>query len=419
MAVTSDTKVYAVGEFSGTADFDPGPGSLEITSSGNSMYVQKLDPNGDIIWVKALGGSSFVDISSGLAVVTDSSENVFSAGYFSGTVDFDPGAGSFDLTANGDRDIFVLKLDSDGNFVWARAMGGTGDDLGLDIAVDASGGVYTTGYFSDTVDFDPGLGTLDLTSAGLNDMFVQKLDSSGNLAWVRSIGGPVFDEGDALALDGFGNIYVTGGFGGTVDFDSGPGTFTLVGTSAAYVLKLDSAGNFVWANAINDAFGDGLALDSAGNVCTVGYYSGTTDFDPGAQLVELTSAGGGDIYIRKLDAAGNLLWARSVGGAGLDLAEDVAIDAYGSVYITGNFGGTVDFDPGDGSQVIVGSGSDDTFLLKLNAGGEFVWAESTGGATSDLSRAVAVDNETNVYTTGLFTGTVDFDPGAGILNIMS
>src|SRR5258706_6482447 len=142
------------------------------------------------------------------------------------------------------------------NFKWAKQMGGTGAyAAGSSTAVDAAGNVYTSGVFSNTVDFDPGPGTYNLTSTGTYDMFISKLDSSGNFIWVKAMGGNSSLDiagGSSITLDAAGNVYITGTFEGTVDFDPGPGLFTLsvtgnFRTRASFVLKLDSDGNFIWA----------------------------------------------------------------------------------------------------------------------------------------------------------------------------
>ena len=126
----------------------------------------------DFLWAKSMGGT-LTEIGLGNAV--DGSGNVYTTGYFEGTADFDPGAGTANLTSAGSSDIFVSKLDANGNFLWAKSMGGTASDIGYSIAVDGSDNVYTTGYFGGTVDFDPGAGTASLTSAGGLDIFVSKL----------------------------------------------------------------------------------------------------------------------------------------------------------------------------------------------------------------------------------------------------
>ena len=247
-------------------------------------------------WAGRFGGSS---PDHSLDIIVDAAGNVYTTGYFSGTADFDPGPGTANLTSAGGLDIFVSKLDSDGNYVWAKSMGGVSlsHDVGMGIAVDSAGNVYTTGYFSSTADFDPGPGTANLTSAGGLDIFVSKLDSDGNYVWAKSIGGASTDIGYGIAVDGAGNVYTSGYFESTADFDPGPGTtdLTSAGGKDIFVSKLEGSGNYVWAKSMggtSDDYGYGIAVDGAGNVYTTGHFNGTVDFDPGPGTVNLTSAGG-------------------------------------------------------------------------------------------------------------------------------
>ena len=191
-----------------------------------------------------------------------------------------------------------------GNFLWAKNSGGTGSDWGNSLATDSEGNVYTTGRFEGTADFDPGAGTFNLTSAGFEDIFISKLDSQGNFLWARKFGSSGFDFGTSIATDSEGNVYTTGSFQGTIDFDPGAGTFNLTSIEGnLFVSKLDSQGNFEWAQNFGGfGFnrGNSLATDSVGNVYTTGSFQGTADFDPGAGTFNLTSAGGEDIFISKL-----------------------------------------------------------------------------------------------------------------------
>ena len=422
VAVDGAGNVYTTGSFAGTADFDPGPGTTNLTSAGSTdIFVSKLDASGSFVWAVRMGGTG-IDVGYWLAV--DGSGNVYTTGYFNGTADFDPGPGTTSLTSAGSADIFVSKLDASGSFVWARSLGGTGTDVGNSVAVDGSGNVYTTGFFNGTADFDPGAGTANLTSAVNFDIFVSKLDASGSFVWARSLGGTVDDYGNSVAVDGSGNVYTTGFFGGTVDFDPGPGTtnLTSVGGKDIFVSKLDASGSFVWARSLggtSDDTGYWLAVDGSGNVYTTGIFQGTVDFDPGPGTTNLTSAGSNDIFVSKLDASGSFVWAVRMGGTGNDVGFSVAVDGSGNVYTTGFFVGTVDFDPGTGTTNLTSAGGGDIFVSKLNTSGSFVWAVRMGGTVDDIGNSVAVDGSGNVYTTGTFRGTVDFDPGTGTTNLTS
>ena len=424
IAVDALGNVYTTGYFSGTADFDPGPGTYNLTSAGYSdIFISKLDASGNFVWAKDMGGSGAAAYGESIAV--DASGNVYTTGYFTGTADFDPGAGTYNLTSAGGRDIFVSKLDSSGNFVWAKRMGGASGDEGYSIAIDASGNVYTTGDFQGTTDFDPGAGTYNLTSAGGRDIFVSKLDASGNFVWAKDMGGTSNDFGNSIAVDALGNVYTTGDFLGTADFDPGPGTYNL---TAAYVdifvSKLNASGNFVWAKDMGGgaATGNSIAVDASFNVCTTGNFNGTVDFDPGAGTYNLTSVTGGfDIFVSKLDSSGKFVWAKKMGGDSTydNQGNSIAVDASGNVYTTGQFNGTVDFDPGPGTYNLTSAGQGDIFVSKLDASGNFVWAKRMGGTSWDGGSFIAVDASGNVYTTGDFQGTANFDPGTGTFNLTS
>jgi hypothetical protein len=205
--------------------------------------------------------------------------------------------------------VFVSKLNSSGNFVWAKRLGGVGTDIGNAVFVDAAGNVHTTGYFRGTADFDPGVGTINLTSAGNQDIFISKLDSSGSFVWAKSLGGGNYDIGNAVFVDAAGNVHTTGYFSGTADFDPGVGTVNLTsaGGDDVFVSKLNSSGSFVWAKSFGSSSTDtanAVFVDASGNVYTTGYFSGTADFDPGVGTSSLTRAGESDVFVLKLDSSG-------------------------------------------------------------------------------------------------------------------
>ena len=302
--------------------------------------------------------------------------------------------------------------------VSVSTFGGASSEVAYSVAVDAAGNIYTTGTFQNTVDFDPGYGTVNLTAVGYQDIFISKLDSSGNFVWAKSLGGSNYESATAIAVDAAGNVYTTGTFTGTTDFDPGVGNVyrTSVGLYDVFISKLDSSGNFVWAKSLGDVDSEdatAIAVDASGNVYTTGYFSGTVDFDPGVGTVNLTSAGNTDVFISKLDSSGNFVWAKSLGGGNYDVATGIAVDAAGNVHTTGYFRGTADFDPGVGTVNLTSVGLYDVFVSKLNSSGNFVWAKSFGNSSTDTANAVFVDASGNVYTTGYFSGTADFDPGVG------
>ncbi|HIA11201.1 MAG TPA: T9SS type A sorting domain-containing protein [Flavobacteriales bacterium] len=387
-------------------------GALTLTVNGQNVTFE---------WAKSMGGSSF---DSGVSITTDASGNVYTTGFFYATVDFDPGVGTLSLTPSGGADIYIQKLDANGTLLWAKSMGGTGDDYGMSITTDALGNVYTTGNFRDTVDFDPGVGVLNLTSAGLYDMFIQKLDPNGNLLWAKSLGGSGFDQGVSITTDALGNVYTTGDFDTIVDFDPGVGTLNLTsaGVSDIFIQKLDANGNLIWAKSMggtSEDFGHAITTDALGNVYTTGWFSAIVDFDPGTGTLNLTTAGIYDIFIQKLDANGNLIWAKSMGGTGDDYGTSITVDALGNVYTTGYFETIVDFDPGVGTLNLTSAGASDIFIQKLDSNGNFLWANTMGGSSADQGISIIADASGNVYATGSFRDTVDFDPDTSTLNLIS
>lgn len=369
-------------------------------------------------WAKQITANSSAVATS---ISTDATGNVYTTGFFKGTLDFDPGTAVSNLNSEGNNDVFILKTDAAGFFVWAKSIGGTGIDMSSSISTDAKKGVYITGRFNGTVDFDPGLGSFNLTSLTLQDMFVCKLDVSGNFQWAMRIAELPILCSNFVATDANGNVYINGNFTGTGDFDPGPGSYTLSSYTIPYqdifVCKLDASRNFIWAKKVivpNYNYVSDLAVDLNGNVYTTGEFATTADFDPGPEDFSMTSSGIYDSYILKLDTDGNFQWATKLGGPDIEDGLSISVDAIGNVYTTGHFTGTVDFDPGSGIYNLTGSASfyQNTYILKLDASGNFIWAKAFNAAMLSLTD-LSVDGAGNAYITGYFFGSLDADPGAG------
>jgi hypothetical protein len=439
--------------------------SLALTSPlASNALAQELS------WAGRIGGA--LDDERGYSIAVDERGNVYTAGWFHGTADADPGPEVYRLTSNGNADIYVSRLDAGGGLVWARHMGGPGYDIASSIAVDRDGNTYTTGYFHETADFDPDpnavhnltaarstsspfvakldgagrflwakrldgggnsiavdqRGNVYLTGAtaslvGFNaDISVIKLDTDGILVWARQMGGSYDESGQEVATDEDGNVHVTGGFSGTADFDPGPGTFflsTAINVPDAFVLKLDTNGEFVWAGSMGGPSPDGgisIAVDGHGNVYTTGAFQNTADFDPGPGTFHL-QAGGADIYVSKLDAGGRFVWAKGLGGSQEDFGASIAVRG-GGVYTIGRFVARADFDPGPQTYELIGAFRD-IFVSRLDAEGNFSWAVKMGGIDDDGGNAIAVDHQGHVHGTGYFTKTADFDPTAGVHTLTS
>ena len=422
LAVDSAGNAYVVGVYAGAVDFDPSPARTFTlpSTSGNEAFVAKYSPAGGLLWAVPFRGSGAQECQS---VALDPGGNVVVTGWFASTVDFNPStATTSNLTSAGSEDGFVAKLTSGGSLVWARRFGGAGREGGLATAVDGSGNVYVQGMYDAPGDYNPGPGTFTLACSGSYDVSLLKLDAGGNFLFARRFGGAGEDVGNGLAIDGSGNVLSMGSFYGTVDFDPGSGTrsLTSAGGSDVFLSKLSSAGAYVWAKRVGGTGaeqGGDLATDPSGDVYATGSFTGTADFNPAAEATanRTSTAGSADAFVVKLSPGGAYQWAHRFGAGGTDKGNGIAVNATG-VYVTGKFGGSVDFNPSSSASYTLTSsgGSTDVFVVKLSlASGSFNWARRVGGSTHlDEGESVAARSG-SVWIAGGFSGTVDFDPGAG------
>lgn len=423
--ITTDNmgNVYTVGEFFGTVDFNGGVGTTTLSTANSDVFITKYDNNGNFIWAKNFRGGSVEEVS----IAVDNLNNLYITGGFSGTVDFDPGTSINNQISNGGFDIYVVKLNSSGNFIWSKKIGGTNNEKGLDIKVSSS--IFITGKYAGTVDFDPGSSAINMTSLGNNDVFVLKLDLNGNYIWIKSMGGTSEDYGNSIILDAFDNVYTTGLFNNTADFNPGASVYNLVSNNiySTFISKLDANGNFVWAKSVTGTgsqnIGTSLAIDTTGNLFIAGYFNGTFDFDSGAGTYNITSApsGGNNAFILKLNINGDFVWAKNLTGYSSTGFNSISINKKGYLFLTSSFNGSVDFDPSASVYSLTSSGTWDSYVTKLNNNGNFIWAKKFNGASNDvnMAKSIALDDNGDIFTTGDFSGTTDFDPTPNTVNLTS
>lgn len=417
-------------------------------------------------WAKKMGGPDWDHPHS---IALDLNGNCFTTGLFNGTVDFDPGPGTFNLNSNGIHDIFIQKLDNDGNFLWAKQIGGIYNDQVYKIITDINGNVYFTGVCQDTVDMDPGPGVYYLAAPIFS--FIEKLDSSGTFLWAKKFGGSLIRSID-IGLNG--DVNASGYFHSTIDFNPDTNVIfnlTSQGPDDGFILKLNSNGDFISAmqfggvddEIVVDAATDGkdnhyiagyynsssfsyfilkidsswntlwtkhvsykefitdIMIDQDENVYSCGYFRDTVDFDPGPGIFNLISFNIlGDAFIQKFDSSGNLIWVRQLKGmVSPGESQTIAItrDSSGNIYSTGYFRGTVDLDPSVNIQTFASIiNSNDPYILKLDSNGNFVWAKQITGVFDDEANGIVTDGAGNIFTTGWFT-SADFDPGPGVFNL--
>ncbi|WP_165822082.1 beta strand repeat-containing protein [Hymenobacter edaphi] len=466
VAVDASGNVYVSGYFSSpTLAF----GATTLTNPGaNSWetFVAKLDAGGNWLWAQRFGGTNSDAVRT---MSLDASGNLYLAGYFSSsTVSY----GATDVLTNaGSQDVFVLKINTAGTLVWARRGGGTATDNVRALAVDANGNVYLAGDFQTTTV----LGSTTLTSAGSYDVFVAKLTAAGAWSWAVRGGSSQDDFAAALAVDGSGNVYITGSFQGP---SAGFGSSTLANPSTsgyaaeAYVAKLSTAGAWTWAVRAGGTATEtpiALVLDGSANVYVTGKFQSATatfgsttlanaytetaysgsygdvyiaklstagawswavrggsKYDDYATALSLTSSGNvialgqisaggsfgsttltnGSIYVTALSSTGAWQWAKSEQrGTGNKVVRQAAVDASGNRYVVGYFTGTITLGSTTLSNPDPTDWTYDAFVAKMDAAGNWLWAQRIGGTGSELPTNVVLDANGNVYVAGIFTSS--------------
>ena len=366
--------IYFTGSFkgdrqTGRQDFGlTGIGFEElIAAAGEDIYVAKADSSGSLVWARGMKGSGFSE--EGKALAQGPSGNIYVAGEFNGTVDFDPGPNSRELTPADARDAFVQKLTPGGALMWAKAIGGPQPDFATSLAVDPDGNIYVGGGFEDMADLDPGIGVDNVSANGGGDFFIAKLNSSGQYQWGYASGSAQGDDLlNSLVTDRNGNVYATGYFEGTVDFQPGPGNNRVTaegGSQDIFLQKLDAEGASQWIVPIGGPGSDGprdLALNQKGSLLLTGYFYGSVRFNPTTQVkaVDVT-----DVLMAQFSTSGNFEFARSIGSAGTDIGTGIAGNGQGDVFVTGSYRGDMSFGQGQFPFLLTHAGSSDIFTLRL------------------------------------------------------
>lgn len=424
-AVISDVQgnIYTAGYFRGTCDFDPGPGVYTMSSTGyqsDNLYVVKLDSLGNFIWAIQTSTVESNVLITASSILIDGAGNICIAGYFNWSVDFDPGSNTFNLVSSSvDRSGFIWKIDSGGNFVSAIGIMG-GNVNHIKIRTDMNQNIYMTGTHFSTFDADPGSGTYFLASNGSADAFLIKFNSNGNLLFAYSIGGSDTDYGQDLCVTNDGYIYCIGYFSSTVDFDFGSGVFSMTAPGSyygydAFILKLDTLGNFVWAKKITNVSANTIsfhiALDSHNNLLFTGNYNNSTDFEPSTGTYHPVSFGSNGGYIEKLDPLGNFLWVKALHSSAFAVGvRNIKLDIVDNIYIAGELFGAADFDPSPGIYQLTESSINlrDGFACKLESSGDFIWAKLFGGMGYDVVNDICLTENNQIVLTGYYTGTALF-----------
>ena len=411
--LTSDDKgnVYAAGHFDGTFTI----GSKTLTSKGEfDIFFARFDPKGKVVWARSIGGTA---LDNEVSLATDS-KGLYMTAQFAGDIDVDPGAGTTLFTNEGQSDIndgFFARYDlSDGSLEWAHNLVDASTWSSSSIGVDKSG-VYLAGHYNGTVDFDPGRGLALLTSQGAADVFLAKYSLKGKYIWAGSMGGYSWDSAYGLLVDATG-VYINGSYGSPGDFDPTPNNFFLNGNGGFFGRYDLANGHLRYVKNV----GNGLiwGLDNKGRdlyICGESFGSFDADPDAGVQMIGTEGFGGGIIGKYNL-LDGSLRWAKSLVTTGFLGPRRVIADHSGA-YLSGYFGGSVDFDGGteNANRTSVGT---DAFFAHYAADGDLDWAKGIGSPGHAVSIAATL-TEDSYYLGGLFGNTVNFDPYNGNVTLTS
>lgn len=359
------------------------------------------EPTPTVMPLLTAGGPVYNSFNNVANMTTDAAGNVYVTGAFERITDF--GGVSKSIPGFG-KGFFVAKYNKDGVLQWVKTGVGNGTDYasGSGIVVDASGSVFVTGFFLGVIDFE---GVSRTSTSASNDIFLAKYSSSGALIWLQAVGGTGHDFGSGVAIDGVGDVYVTGSFRGTVSF-SGVSRTSVGGSADVYVMKYGSVGALQWVQTAGGGStdeGTGITVDAAGKVYLIGRFQGATNF---GGFVLNSASGSGDVFFAKYDPVGvSWTWLQSVGGDGNDVGRSIGVDANGDVYVSGDFSSTVDF----GGDTKTSSGNFDFFLAKYDSWGtNCYWVKTGGGVGSDYAYGMRVDALGDVYVTGSFWEVANF-----------
>ncbi len=429
VATDSDGNIYNCGYFEGTIDFDPGPNQLNLSSTYKNIFLQKLDPNGNLIWAIAFdegergseayhmsldnegniliagsainlgssGGISYailiykLDASGNVIfriessgdngstnrarqIEADNENSIIVSGSFSGPTEFGTAPNNFALNSVSGFDLFFLKLNPNGEIFWAKQIGGQGNTSLQDFSIDPIGNFYLGGTFGGSMDFDPSSNSFEIDSGPQGAAYLCKMDNDGDLIWAYKYEGSGFTTLNGVDTSSNQDVFISGYYNSDIILESSSGSINLNFTgneSNLYLAKIDSEGALVWIKSMSGDSGvypEGIKVDSSDNIFLFGYFFGTADLDPESTTNNFTENGQGDIFLQKY-CDDTLLWTEAYGGSGIDFCKSIDVDSNANIILGGDYYyANLDFDPGNNmtESLLINAGQRDAFTLKLS-----------------------------------------------------
>lgn len=402
VALDGTGNMVVAGTFEGTINFG-GAGDELTSADGEDVFVATLAPDGSHLWSKSFGGAG-AQRAQGLDI--DVIGNVVLTGSFENAVNF--GAGGDELTSAGATDVFVARLDPDGNHLASVSFGDAAEQDAQAMVVTPCGDLVVVGSFSGTVNF--GSAGDELDAGGGQELFIARFLPDGGYLWSMAVGDPVGAESfHSVSADIDGNVLLVGQFAGDLDF--GGDTLSSQGGTDVFVAKLGPGGAHLWSHGYGDGADQGargVVIDNQSFILVTGLFDGTINF--GAAGDELSSQGGADVFVTKLDSDGTHLWSQRYGDGAEQGGDDmaVAVDWRGSIVIAGGFAGAMDI----AGQSLSSAGGQDVYLAKLGSDGTGLWAQSFGDGDEQVGTSLAVGSDRVIVLTGGYAGAVDFGGGA-------
>jgi hypothetical protein len=420
LASDKEGNLYYYGDFNSSFDADFGAGTSTLSPNGGTdLFILKYDSSNQFLWGISIGGTAD-DYAEGLSI--DSSSNLILTGSFSGTVDFDPSANTANFTATA-NDIFILKLDKDGNYIWTKTTSGTGDLQTRDLEIGPNNEIYFSGIFTQTADLDPSAATYNLTSLYDYDSYFTKLDSNGNFLWAKHFGCLWFATFPEIEVSHTGDVYFSSVAQDTAFVD-------VLGLNQIYPIapnfsstvfsKFDANGNHLFTKVFeaNNPQQNSthatikIALDDDENLYLGGVYFGTIDFNPDTTISLIdNNTGDSKLFLSKFDSSGNLIWNKTAGTPGLDqLSNMLVFNDQLIVTATWDFSYPLDL----GGLIIPQNTTTGDLLWAVDKNSA---ATNWGLSTNFVVDQIEVTSNDDLFYAGQFSGTIDADPGASVFNL--